>query len=516
MKKTFTILMVLMALFFTQCKPTPEGGDENSRKVRVCCEISMNDGGKSDFTNIMGDGNKVNWSDGWERVYLAIHGSNPQIIELKSYSEGNHPRLMFEGEAAKGLIVSGQEYEIWYFGHSQQLDSPYVSLSGDKSKLTGSIAKQSGRLSDLGYCHIAKTKVTATTENNEVKLNLKGTLENQVAIALLDLENVAEIYGDAIIGTEYALQYNGERYELKVTETNSGKIDVVSDDGISYVILLPNSKNECMLKHKKGSDTYAYTFYNKVKPNNIYYRMASDGVTAEPLSWKKIGSSAISNETFTVNGISFTMIAVEGGTFQMGNDDYANESPVHSVTLSDYYIGETEVTQELWTAVMGTNPSYHGGYPKRPVEQVSWNDCQTFINKLNLLTGKNFRLPTEAEWEYAARGGNKSHGYKYSGSNTIGNVAWYLGSTNTHDVKTKQANELGIYDMTGNVWEWCQDKHGSYSSDPQTNPTGPTSGSNRIVRGGSWKSNAEISRVTNRSNAGPGGKDTHTGLRLSL
>ena len=224
----------------------------------------------------------------------------------------------------------------------------------------------------------------------------------------------------------------------------------------------------------------------------------------------------MSNETFTVNGISFTMIAVEGGTFQMGNKDYQNESPVHSVTLSDYYIGETEVTQELWAAVMGTNPSYHGGYPQRPVEQVSWNACQEFINKLNQLTGKNFRLPTEAEWEYAARGGNKSHGYKYSGSNTIENVAWCLGSNNTHDVKTKQANELGIYDMTGNVWEWCQDKHGSYSSDSQTNPTGPTSGSNRIVRGGSWKSDAEISRVTNRSNAGPDGKDTHTGLRLSL
>ena len=194
------------------------------------------------------------------------------------------------------------------------------------------------------------------------------------------------------------------------------------------------------------------------------------------------------NPTFNVNGVSFTMIAVEGGTFKMGaqssdsggdnydSDAYSNESPVHDVTLSSYYIGETEVTQELWEAVMGSNPSYYSGYPQRPVEYVSLNDCQEFITKLNQLTGKNFRLPTEAEWEYAARGGNKSKGYKYSGSNTIDNVAWYTSNSGseTHDVKTKQANELGIYDMSGNVYEWCQDWYDSYSSGSQTDPTGPT------------------------------------------
>ena len=185
--------------------------------------------------------------------------------------------------------------------------------------------------------------------------------------------------------------------------------------------------------------------------------------------------------TFTVNGVTFTMIAVEGGTFQMGatseqgSDAESDEKPVHSVTLSDYCIGETEVTQELWEAVMGSNPSGFSGYPQRPVEKVSWNDCQEFITKLNQLTGKNFRLPTEAEWEYAARGGNKSQGYKYSGSNTIDNVAWYYSNSasRTHDVKTKSPNELGIYDMSGNVWEWCYDWYGSYSSGSQTNPTGP-------------------------------------------
>ena len=230
-----------------------------------------------------------------------------------------------------------------------------------------------------------------------------------------------------------------------------------------------------------------------------------------------------SNETFTVNGVSFTMIKVEGGTFQMGatseqgGDAYDDEKPVHSVTLSGYYIGETEVTQELWQAVMGTNPSYFKGSQK-PVEEVSWKDCKKFIKKLNRLTGKNFRLPTEAEWEYAARGGNKSKGYKYSGSNTIGNVAWYRdnSSSKTHDVKTKTPNELGIYDMSGNVWESCEDWYGNYSSGSQTNPTGPSTGSHRVYRGGGWSSHATGCRVSYRSYYNPGRRHNSLGLRLCL
>ena len=230
------------------------------------------------------------------------------------------------------------------------------------------------------------------------------------------------------------------------------------------------------------------------------------------------------NEVFTVNGVSFTMIKVEGGTFQMGatleqgKKASKNEKPAHSVTLSDYYIGETEVTQELWRAVMGENPSRFKGN-KKPVERVSWNDCQEFIKKLNQLTGKNFRLPTEAEWEYAARGGNKSMGYKYSGSDTIGDVAWYTNNNSgspTGDVKTKQANELGIYDMSGNVWEWCQDWYGSYSSGSQTNPTGPSSGSDRVLRGGSWDGGARTCRVSIRFDINPTYDYGNFGLRLAL
>ena len=217
------------------------------------------------------------------------------------------------------------------------------------------------------------------------------------------------------------------------------------------------------------------------------------------------------------------MVRIEGGTFTMGatseqgSDAYKDEKPAHQVTLSSFSIGKYEVTQEEWQAVMGSNPSNFKG-AKRPVEKVSWNDCQEFIRKLNQMTGKRFRLPTEAEWEYAARGGNRSNGYKYSGSDNLGSVAWYDGNSGseTHPVGQKSPNELGLYDMSGNVWEWCQDWFGSYSSSSQTNPTGPSSGSYRVSRGGSWFSIARSCRSSYRGRSAPSFSDNNLGLRLAL
>ena len=228
--------------------------------------------------------------------------------------------------------------------------------------------------------------------------------------------------------------------------------------------------------------------------------------------------------SFNVNGVQFKMVKVEGGTFQMGatleqgSDADDDEYPVHSVTLSDYYIGQTQVTQELWEAVMGSNPSYFTGDNRRPVENVSWKDCQEFIEKLNRLTGKNFRLPTEAEWEYAARGGNKSRGYKYSGSNNPDAVAWYdkNSGSKTHPVAQKQSNESGLYDMSGNLYEWCYDWKGEYKSNSQTNPTGPSTGSSRVLRGCSWYDGAGGVRVSYRSSGAPDYCSYNSGLRLAL
>lgn len=228
---------------------------------------------------------------------------------------------------------------------------------------------------------------------------------------------------------------------------------------------------------------------------------------------------------FNVNGVQFRMKYVEGGSFMMGAPDdddeaWGDEKPAHKVTLDSYYIAETQVTQELWQAVMGSNPSYFKGDIHRPVENVSCNDYQEFIKKLNSLTGKTFSLPTEAQWEYAARGGKNSKGYRFSGSNDIGSVAWYDGnaSSTTHPVAQKHANELGLYDMTGNVWEWCLDWFDSnyYVNSPQNNPQGPSSGVFRVLRGGSCYNDPGICRVSFRDGSNPDYHHDNGGLRLSL
>ncbi len=221
----------------------------------------------------------------------------------------------------------------------------------------------------------------------------------------------------------------------------------------------------------------------------------------------------------------YKMVYVSGGSFNMGatseqgSDAHDSEKPAHRVSVSSYYIGQTEVTQALWQAVMGNNPSNWKG-DNLPVECVSWNDCQTFIEKLNSLTGRTFRLPTEAEWEFASRGGNNSRGYKYSGSNYLGDVAWYTENSNskTHAVATKQANELGIYDMSGNVYEWCSDWYDSnyYKNSDSNNPRGAYTGSGRVFRGGRWYSLARYCRVSYRGYGTPDDRGNYLGLRLVL
>ena len=205
-----------------------------------------------------------------------------------------------------------------------------------------------------------------------------------------------------------------------------------------------------------------------------------------------------SKSDYVENCLGLQMVYVQGGTFMMGatseqgSDADDDEKPVHKVTLSSYHISKYEITQAQWKAVMGENPSYFKG-DNLPVENITWYEAKEFCDKLSEKTGKKYALPTEAQWEFAARGGVKSKGYKYSGSNDLGTVSWYYensidhyGDHSTHAVGTKAPNELGIYDMSGNVWEWCASRYGSYSSDAITDPAGPNSGSIRVIRGGGW------------------------------
>ncbi len=243
--------------------------------------------------------------------------------------------------------------------------------------------------------------------------------------------------------------------------------------------------------------------------------------------WKngaKIDSVQVANDlklTFSwqINPeLEVEMVTFQGGTFMMGSNDYFQTEPIHNVTLNTFKIAKYEVTQKLWVAVIGTNPSYFTGDENRPVEQVSWNDVQLFITKLNQLTGKNYRLPTEAEWEYAARGGNQSQGYAFAGSNDVNSVAWHNGNSGstTHPVGTKAPNELGLYDMSGNVHEFCQDwfSENYYGISPSNNPTGPSTGTLRVCRGGSYGSNLDFCRSVYRNALNPNNKSNRFGFRL--
>lgn len=226
------------------------------------------------------------------------------------------------------------------------------------------------------------------------------------------------------------------------------------------------------------------------------------------------------------DGASFDMIFVEGGSFRMGSEDqegYDDEKPIHEVELSGFYIGKFPVTQALWKAVMKDNPSFFTG-DSRPVESVSWEGAQEFIQKLNGLTGKSYRLPTEAEWEYAARGGRQSKGYKFAGGNKLKEVGWYWEDTHfeTKAVGLKYPNELGLYDMSGNVWEWCQDWFDEnyyeecHKQGTVENPKGPAEGSTRVLRGGSWSNVPQGCRCAYRLTYAPRYRLSFAGFRLAL
>lgn len=228
-------------------------------------------------------------------------------------------------------------------------------------------------------------------------------------------------------------------------------------------------------------------------------------------------------KSFSIGQTSFDMIFVEGGEFEMGalvgrEELRTDEQPGFMVTLSDFYMAETEVTQGLWHEVMGANPSFFQGDDSLPVDNISWDDCQKFVKKLSEMTGEQFRLPTEAEWEYAARGGKYTRHYEFAGSNNVDSVAWYDKNSEgmSHPVKQLTPNELGLYDMSGNVWEWINDKYSNYTTSPKVNPQGGTSGNTRLDRGGSWYNQKSKVSVLHRGRYSPNFKNKFTGLRIVM
>jgi formylglycine-generating enzyme required for sulfatase activity len=323
---------------------------------------------------------------------------------------------------------------------------------------------------------------------------------------------------------------------LGASVTIDGQERGVTPLAVSDLLIGQHSLSLNLANHK--SETRSF----EIKEKDVTsLEVALSKAVATPVKENVVADQG-NSRTFTITGhgktVTFTMKHVAAGTFQMGgSDSYAgsDEKPVHSVTLTkDYYMGETEVTQALWYAVMGQKPtnvgsawsSNRGLGDSYPAYNISYEDCQTFIASLNsklssqLNNGEKFRFPTEAQWEYAARGGNRSQGYIYAGSNTIEDVAWYTDNSGskTHKVKGKQANELGLYDMSGNVWEWCLDWYNSryYSSSPATDPVNTTKASGRVNRGGGWNNLADYCRVALRNFITPAFRNGTLGLRLAL
>lgn len=327
-------------------------------------------------------------------------------------------------------------------------------------------------------------------------LNIKVTPANATVI----------IDGDVVEEKQVMLSTGSHTYNVaaKGYYPQSGDVKVTANAPAKLIIELDRKKSAASQSSKIASNQ-------------------SSTVSQSVQSSIEVPVNSISNSTnpltFTVNGVTFEMVPVQGGTFTMGatseqgSGAWDDEKPVHQVTLNSYYIGKYEVTQALWKAVTGSNPSSEKG-DNLPVEDVDWDDCQSFIRELNRKTGKKFRLPTEAEWEFACRGGCKSAGYKYSGSDNQNEVAWCTNKNKLYKVGKRKPNELGIYDMSGNVWEWCQDWYGKYSSNSQVNPSGPSIGSEHVVRGGNM---FYINGIGCRSSdRGSHGGAVRRGLRIVL
>lgn len=279
---------------------------------------------------------------------------------------------------------------------------------------------------------------------------------------------------------------------------------------VSFSKLIPG-KHKVTIKHE---GYYDYESNINVAEDNV-------SVIEEELAKSCDIQRSANRIDITTKGITFSLIKVEGGRFQMGatpeqGKGKIDEYPLHYVTLSDYYIGETEITNELWSAIMGNNPSDIFSRPEQPVNNVSWYDCQKFINRLSSLTGIHFTLPTEAQWEFAARGGNKSKQFKYSGGNNIKTVGWYKGNAKNglHDVKKLAPNELGLYDMSGNAYEWCSDWYGLYKADEKSDPKGPSSGTLKVNRSGSAGEKDVLTRISCRLGNNPNHKHQGTGFRI--
>ena len=344
------------------------------------------------------------------------------------------------------------------------------------------------------------------------------------------LHSIFDLYGRDMVEKMVLVNYLADYHAFEIKATRR-VLETLLQLGYGAKIYSLDQQNapDKLLKLKSFSQQLAQEGFQEIHINYVFdsicYALGWLDLPPEEITQEQISQSA-NKRHFDVYGAKFTMVQIDGGSFDMGATPeqgiYAafDEKPSLQVTVSNYYIGETQVTQELWQAVMGDNPSHFKGN-SLPVERVSWDECEDFIERLNAITGCVFRLPTEAEWEFAARGGNKTNHTKFAGANddSKSDVMWFKDNSKvkSHEVKSKVPNELGLYDMSGNVSEWCNDWYfNSYAnSGSRVNPTGPSFGTTKVYRGGSWDDKPLACRVSKRANMNPIYRNKLVGLRLA-
>ena len=430
-----------------------------------------------------------------------------------------------------------------------------VGKASFSSKL---IDNGNGNVTDCGFCY--STSANPTTSDASISYG-EATGEFGKTVTGLNENTTYHVRAYAIneLGTAYSEDVTFKTQEVTVPTLSAVTTGIISntsaeleasitslgngtlkDAGFVYSINQYPTLDDYMISCGKNT-TLKTTLQGLIPETKYYVRAYATNEKGTAYGEEKTFSTTktIVNPYTTITvetsygSVQFDMAKIDGGTFTMGaqnstssqanydKDADSDEKPTHSVTLSTYYMGKTPVTQLLWYVVMGSYPNISNTYGRGddyPVYNVTYTQCEQFITKLKSLTKKNFRMPTEAEWEFAARGGNNSNKYKYSGSNTVGSVAWYSSnsSNKTHPVAQKEANEVKLYDMSGNVWEWCSDWYGNYTMSSQTNPKGPSSGPGRVIRGGGYNDSPTECRVSVRSNASANSSFTTLGFRLVM
>lgn len=496
--KAYRLIIALSVLIFAACSSdsSDDQAQESYKEHVATLRLNVSREHFTDEPQTRTEG--VEWEDG-ERLYIRFKNGNDYVNGVAQYSEATDSWSI----SYQGTLVRNETTQcvVTYFENPKEVAANKVILSPQSIAFEDEAATY--------FCvSLKEITINANLKHKTGRIRFKGEVGDQISI----------------VGLSYYTEYD---VDYRQRERTASSVDdplplTVQADGYTpylYGWFTTDTKDLSLYV----SD---YQYYNRTCELGTL-AVGKSGYMDIPSidshnGWWYYETAHMEGQDICCNNgkyaFKYTMIPVEGGTFMMGNEASTGWEVLHEVTLSSYSIGQTEVPQELWEAVMGSNPSNWKG-ARLPVECVSWNDCQAFILKLNKLTGQQFHLPTEAEWEFAARGGNKSKGYIYSGSDNIDEVAWYKSNSDskTHDVATKLPNELGVYDMSGNVIEWCNDWYDQnyYKISPSKDPQGPESGGYRSNRGGDWRLQESDCSVFHRIWDAPSSKYKACGLRLA-